>query len=103
MVPLVHINLDRASVREGPETQCVSSAIGSSLKVILKSKPNGQFSICVQDHRLTITNKIGVSAVSTRHNPKQTLVIHPWVRVEVKLKPDFITGSPDWDRGDNLV
>ena len=103
MVPLVHINLDRASVREGPETQCVSRAIGSSLIVILKSKPNRQFSICVQDDRLTIANKICITAVSTRHHPKQIMVSRSWVRVEVKLKTDFITRSPDWDRGDNLI
>ena len=102
MVPLVHTNLDRASVWKVPETQIVPCTIGgSSVRVIVKCKPNSQFSIFVKDARLTIAN--GVDAFSASHHPKQPLVSIHWVRVEVKFKADLITRPPDWDWGDNLV
>ena len=100
MVPLVNTNLDRSSVGKVPKAQSVSCAIGFSISVILKSKPNRQSSIFVKDARLTIANDVNVNNM---HHPKQPLVSHSWVRVEVKLKADFIARSPDWDRGDNLV
>ena len=102
MVPLVHTNLDRASIWKVPETQIVPCTIGSSVRVIVKCKPNRQFSIYVKDARLTIANEVSVS-VSTPHHPKQPLVSNSWVRVEVKFKADLITRPPDWDRCDNLV
>ena len=90
MVPLVHTNLDSASVRKVPETQMVAcSIIGSSFFVTIYCKPNRQSSICVKDARLTIAN--GVDIVSASHHPKQPLVSIHWVRVEVKFKADLIT------------
>ena len=100
MVPLVHTNLDSASVRKVPEIQIVPCTIGSSFRVIVKCKPNSQFSIFVKDAWLTIAN--GVVVVSSSHHPKQPLVSIN-LRVEVKFKADLITRPPDWDWGDNLV